>query len=133
MFFSQMIGRLNLYNYDVNWIYIKSWHLTENYIRKNCFINFSYMHTLTSPWPLVFEGVVHLDLNVSTAKLLSSIRLFIWSTYWEWSRGCLQLHRYQFSWRWYQNTEFGFGLRGPEYFLDDQKRSKLRLWTIKPN
>ena len=66
------------------------------------FINYLYIFTLTLPSHLVFEGVVYFELTVSTAKLLSSIRLIIWYTYWSWSRGCLQLHRQQFRWWWYQ-------------------------------
>ena len=133
MIFSQKIGRFTLYNFDVHYIYIISWHHTEKYICKGLFIHFPYILTLTSASPLVFEGVVHFELTVLTAKLLSSIRPFIWYTYWGWSRWCLQLHRQQFRWRWYQNTDFGFGLRDPDYPRDDQERSKLRLWKIKPN
>ena len=76
------------------------------------------------------DGMVNFELTVPTAKLLSSMRPFIWYTYWLWSRGCLQLHLQQFGWMWYLKTDFRFGLMGPNYRRDDRERSKIRLWLI---
>ena len=127
------IGSFKLYNFDVHQIYIIWWHHNKKYIWKDFLIHFLYIKTVTSPSLSVFERVVHFELMVSTAKLLSSIRPFIWYTYWGWSKGCLQLHRQQFRWRWYQKTDFGFGLRGPDYPRYDRERSKIWQWIIKPN
>ena len=133
MVFTEKIGPLYIYNFDVHQIYIIWWHHSEKYIWIDFPIHFPYILTLTSPSPSVSDGMVHFELTVTTAKVLSSMRPFIWYTYWGWSRGCLQLHRQQFRWRWYQKTDFGFGLRGPDYPRDDRERSKIWLWIIKPN
>ena len=133
MVFSKKIALFELYNFAVHHIHITWWHHTEKYIWNKFSIHFPYILTFTSPSPSVFERVVHFELTVSTAMLFSSMRPFIWYTYWRWSRGCLQLHLQQFRWIWYQKTDCGFGLRGPDYPRDDRERSKIRLWIIKPN
>ena len=133
MVFNDQIELNELYNFAVHQIYIIWWNHTEKYILKYFLIHFLYILTLTSILPSVFEKVVHFELTVSTAMLFSFMRPFISYTYLGWSRGCLQLHRQQFKWRWYQKTDFGFGLRGPDYPRDDRERSKIRLWIIKPN
>ena len=85
--FSDKIGLLELYNFAVHQIHIKWWHHTEKYIWNKFSIHFPYILTLTSPLPSVFERVVHFELTVSTAKLLSSITPLIWYTSLGWSRG----------------------------------------------
>ena len=123
--FSQKIGRFKLYNFDLNVIYIISWHHTDKYIWIYFFIQFPYILTLTSPLPFVCwtSGTFWADgFNSNVAQLDYTFYLI-----YMWSRGCLQLHRQQFSWRWYQKTDFGFGLTGLDYPRDDRERSKIRL------
>ena len=116
-----------LYNFAVHQIHITWWHHTEKYIWNEFSIHFPNILTLTSHSLSVFERVVHFELTVSTAMLFSSIRHFIWYTYLGWSRGCLQLYRQQFRWWSDQKTDFGFGLRGPDYPRDDRERSLIWL------
>ena len=121
------IDLFELYNCIVHQIYIVRWHYNSKFNWKYFPIYFLYISGVTSTSPSVSDGVVHVELRVLTAKLLSSLRTFIWYTYWGWSRMCLQLHLQQVRWRWYQKTDFGFGLRGPNYPRDDRERSKIRL------
>ena len=127
------IDLFELYNFGVHQIYVVRWHYNTKFNWKYFPIYLQYISGVTSTSPSLSDGVVHFELTVSTAQLLSSMKPFSWYTYWGFSRGCLQLHFQQFRWRWYQNTNFGFGLRGPNYPRDDLERSPIKLWIIKPN
>ena len=135
MVFNDQIELNELYNFDVHQIYIICWNHTEKYIWKYVRIHFQYILTLTSPSSSLFLNSCTFwdDIFNSTAILFSLMRPFIWYTYWGWPRKCLQLHSQQFRWRGYQNTDFGFGLRGSDYPRDDRERSTIWLWIIKPS
>ena len=126
--FSNMIGRAQYYNCNVHYIYILCTQTMQNFNWKIYSKHFWYIITLTLHLPYFSEGVVHFELTVSIAMLFSSIWPFIWYTYWGQLRGCLQLHRQQFRWRWDQTTDFRFKLRGIDYPRDD--REKVNNSTI---
>ena len=128
-----MIELLELYNFGVHHIYIVWWHYITKFHWKYFQIYFLYISSVTSSSPSVSDRVVHVELTVPTANLLSSLRTFIWFAYWGWSRRCLQLHLQDVRWQCYQKTDFRFGLRCPNYPWDDRERSKIRLCIIKPN
>ena len=129
----EKIDLFELYNFDVHQIYIAWWYYITKFNWKYFPLYFLYIFGVTLTSFSVSDGVVHVELTVPTAKLLSSIRPFIWYTYWGWSRGCFQLYLQDVRWRCYQKTDIRFGPRGPNYSRDDRKKSKIRLWIIKPN
>ena len=71
-------------------------YILYNLIKTNYTTHFEYSFSVTSTSLSICDKVIHFQLTVSTAKLLSSMKQLIRYTYWRWSKRCRQLQHQQF-------------------------------------
>ena len=99
------------------------WYHIENINLKKFPIHFPYIFSVTSTSPSVLDGVVHFELTVSTAKLLSSIKL-------SFDIHILGCPEGVFNFTFRTSGEGAIkktDIRGPNYPRDERERSKIRL------